>query len=281
MSDWGKYGVPKISEEPMMRREDSFCSEALPPSDDADGASVLQAAESSNTNIVKKETQEVYHLKIIVLSILFVSAIVTATCVYFFISKKEDRICVEQFQSNAAKILNAVGNSIDQTLIPLDSLAVELVSYARDSNSPWPFVTLPEFGLRMSKSLPLTDAMMIQYLPLVQPWQRADWETYVSRNNAWVNETMKLQETWDGYYGPITYNWTANNIIFGDAGDIEANVRYVYSVDGIVQHKIFLTKYFLLIQSPDGARMGSIPDRGGCTFCMLWLRIAWTAVFHF
>jgi hypothetical protein len=228
----------------MMRREDSFCSESLSVvqlSDDAEGASV-QAAESSNTNIAKKETQEVYHLKIIVLSILFVSAIVTATCVYVFISKKEEGICVEQFQNNAAKVLDAVGNSIDQTLIPMDSLAVDLVSHARASNSPWPFVTLPEFGLRMSKSLPLTDAMMIQYLPLVQPWQRADWEKYVSRNNAWVNETMKLQETWDGYYAPIDFNWTAKDIIYGDNGDIESNVKYVHSVGIVLLHKMFLTK---------------------------------------
>jgi hypothetical protein len=218
---------PKVSEEPMMSLGDSFSSQSIASIHTHDDVEVASEGESPNRNIVKKETQAVRRLKIVVLTILLLSAAVTATCVYVFVSKNEQEKCMEQFQSSAAKVLNAVSNSIDQTLIPMDALAVDLVSYARATNSPWPFVTLPEFGLRMSKSLPLTDAMMIQYLPLVQPQKRAEWEEYVSQNNAWVNETMKLQETWDGYNGIINYNWTARDIIYGDDGDIDANVRYV------------------------------------------------------
>ena len=208
--------------------DDSLFSEsvtAFQPDNDVDESG--ENAEAPNTAIGKKESQEVYHFKIIVLILLFIAAIVTATWVYIFISQKEEDDFTEHFQQNAAKVLDAVGSSIDQTLIPMDSLAVDLVSYARATDSPWPFVTLPNFGLRMSKAVPQTDAMMIQYLPLVQPWQRADWEKYAWQQNAWVNETMTLQETWDGFYGNIIYNWTAQDFIYGDDGDIEANVRYV------------------------------------------------------
>jgi hypothetical protein len=42
-----------------------------------------------------------------------------------------------------------------------------------------------------------------------------------------LNKTMAIEETCDGYYGPIGYDWKEKNIIWGDNGDIEANARYV------------------------------------------------------
>jgi hypothetical protein len=131
----------------------------------------------------------------------------------------------KQFHSYAAKVLDAVDNSIDRTLIPMDSLAVDLVSYAHATNSLWPFVTLPDFPLRLAKALPLTDALLLTFIPIVQPHRRKEWELYASQNDGWVNQTQQLQETWDDYYGSVTYNWNSSYTIFTDQGDLEANVR--------------------------------------------------------
>ena len=83
----------------------------------------------------------------------------------------------------------------------MDSLSVTMVSYARDQNETWPFVTLPDFGPRMAKLLPQTDAMLIAIVPIVKPYQRKRWETYSIQNDEWVNQSINIQETWDGYYG--------------------------------------------------------------------------------
>jgi hypothetical protein len=216
-----------------MTNDDSIVSESanvLNHSEEyreATGASE-QPAEGPQNTIGKKETQEVYKFKIIVLIVLFLSAIVTATCVYVFISKKEEEQFHEQFQSYAAKVLDAVGNSIDQTLIPMDTLAVNLVSYAHATNSPWPFVSLPDFGLRLAKALPLTDATILTFAPIVRPEQKLDWEIYADQSKGWMNDSMHLLENWDGYYGSIGYNWTTNPVIYTDHGDLENNVRYVH-----------------------------------------------------
>jgi hypothetical protein len=213
----------------MIINDDSLCSESatgLQNHGDTEDTSE-QPAEAPKNTIGKKESQEVYKFKIIVLIILFLSAIVTSTCVYVFITRKEEDDFQEAFQKSAAKVLDAVGNSVDQTLIVMDTLAVESVSYARASNSPWPFVTLPDFGIRMSKSIPQTDAALLTLVPFVQPWQKAEWERYADRNKYWLNETMKLQETWDGFYAPILYNYTTPDVIYTDWGDLENNVRYV------------------------------------------------------
>jgi hypothetical protein len=220
----------KDSSELMITNDDSIGSDSASGHQhlkDGDDTSERLAEVPTTTIIGKKESQEVYKFKIIVLIILFLSAIVTATCVYVFISRKEEEQFTEQFQKSAAKVLDAVGNSIDQTLIPMDTLAVDLVSYARATKSPWPFVTLPDFPLRLAKALPLTDAALLTFIPIVQPQQRAEWEVYVGQNEDWVNQTQELQETWDDYYGVINYNWNSSSTIFTDQGDLEYNVRYV------------------------------------------------------
>jgi hypothetical protein len=107
-----------------------------------------------------------------------------------------------------------------------DILATQYVSHARNQNETWPFITLPDFGARMAKLLPLTDAIYLGLLSIVSPEQREEWEAHSVQNDHWVNQTMMLQETWDGFYGEIIYEWQPNGVIYGYDGDIEANVRY-------------------------------------------------------
>jgi hypothetical protein len=206
----------------------SASSESASETTDLEGEVVPETtAATQDTILGRKETKEVYQFKVIVLFILLISAVVVATCVNIYVKKKEQSQFAEKFRVDASKILDTVGNSIDRTLISMDNLAVDLVSYARATNSTWPCVTLPNFALRMSKALPQTDAIVIYFLPIVKPSQRKKWEHYVSQNYFWLNETMAIQETWNGYYGPIGYDWVKKDIIWGDSGDIEANASYV------------------------------------------------------
>jgi hypothetical protein len=217
-----EYMANRLMESPSVASSDSM-SETT----DLKGEVVPETTTTSNTLIGKKASEEVYQFKVIVVLILLVSAVVVATSVNIFVKKKEQSQFAEKFRTDAIKILDTVGNSIDRTLISMDSLAVDLVSYARATNLTWPCVTLPNFALRMAKALPQTDGMVIQFLPIVKPSQRKKWEHYVSQNYFWLNETMAIQETWDEYYGPIRYDWKEKNIIWGDNGDVEANVRLV------------------------------------------------------
>jgi hypothetical protein len=173
----------------------------------------------------KKETKDVLHLKLFILVILIFSASTIASCVYIYITRNESAQFESKFNNDADKVLVAIGSSLHRTLGLLDSLAVTYLSYARDHNDSWPFVTLPDFGARMAKLLPLTDAVSISLLPIIHPDVRTEWEAYSLKNDHWVNESIALQETWDGYYGPIDYGWEPYGYIHGDSGDIEANIR--------------------------------------------------------
>ena len=177
--------------------------------------------------ISKKATKNVLHLKMLVIIILIASASTLAACAYVFLEKSETKQFESKFGYDAHKVFEAIGSSLDKTLGLMDSVAVTLVSYAKDKKDNWPFVTLPDFGPRMAKLLPQTDAFTITILPIVTPDQREEWEAYSIQNDEWVNQSITIQETWDGYYGPIVYDWEQYGRIHGDFGDIESNVRYV------------------------------------------------------
>ena len=138
--------------------------------------------------ISKKETKDVLYLKLMVLFILVVSATTIASCVYIYITRNETAQFESKFQNDADKVFVAIGSSLHRTLGLLDTLSVTYVSYALDQNLSWPFVTLPNFGARMAKLLPLTDAVSISLLPIIHPEVRHEWEAYSLKNDQWVND---------------------------------------------------------------------------------------------
>jgi hypothetical protein len=85
-------------------------------------------------------------------------------------------------------------------------------------------VTLPNFAVQAAKLLRLTDVMYINVLPIVHPNERVQWEKYSVWHDYWVNQSMAVQETWDGYYGPVIYDWEPTPEIHGIA-DIPYNLR--------------------------------------------------------
>ena len=217
----GSNTIPDLIGKPDLIRQSSVNSFS------DDGVSVAEKDEDSplGNAISKKETKDVLHLKLLVLFILVVAASTIASCVYIYITRNETSQFESKFHNDADKISVAVGSSLHRTLGLLDSLSVTYVSYARNQNDSWPFVTLPDFGARMAKLLPLTDAVSISLLPIIHPDVRNEWEAYSVSNDEWVNESIAIQDTWDGYYGPIDYGWEPYGYIHGDFGDIEANVR--------------------------------------------------------
>jgi hypothetical protein len=173
--------------------------------------------------LAKKETAAVVRLKGIVVLVLVAFTALVSTVVYFYLSSSEQEQFESQYHDDARKVLQGMGISLDQTLGSFDGLAVALVSHARETNQSWPFVTVPDFAVRMSKLLPLTKAININILPIVTPELRSDWEEYTVQNDAWINQGMAVQEAWDGYYGPVVYNGTQLGTVHGDFGDIPIN----------------------------------------------------------
>lgn len=201
-------------------------SESSGDDSDVTGAENTKAGSEKQGEIAKNETKAVLHLKFVVLIVLVCSAICVAVIVYKYTAGSEESLFEYQFRDDSSKVLEAIGSSLDKTLGTFDSLAVTLVSSARAANESWPFVTLPDFGVRVSKLLPLSNAVSINVLPVVTPGQRLAWEEYSLQNDRWVNESVAIQETWKDYHGPLIYDWEPNAVMHDDFDDLQYNLRY-------------------------------------------------------
>jgi hypothetical protein len=225
---------------------------------ESDSDSVLEGSNSNSANrdenkeqsIAKRETRDVWRLKFIVLAVLAASASAVASTVYFYLTWSQDASFEKQYEEDYQKVKHAIGASLDKTFGIMDSVAVTWVSAARMTNQTWPFVTLPDFAVRMSKLVPLTDAMNMNILPVVVPEQRQAWEKYAATNLGWINEAVKVQSEWAGYYGPLIDDWEPIPVISGDFGPLEKSIRYEdYSV---------CTSLFFLATSFSGLPTGTL-----------------------
>lgn len=195
-------------------------------SEDSDLKGAMQDELEPKEILAKKETSTVFRLKLIVMLVLLFSAVGVSTGVYFFASRQEESTFETQFTGASNKVLENIGRSIERNLDSFDSVAVTLISFTHNTNKSWPFVTLPNFAVRMSKILPLTNSAYISINPVVAPEHRKEWEQYSLENQFWINETMAFQETWKEYYGPVVYEWTPDPVIHGISGDEPYNIRY-------------------------------------------------------
>lgn len=150
------------------------------------------------------EIKKVFFLyRIFVLVVLALSIVGVAFTVYLYVSNSEERAFEEQFCEHAKKALDAIGISLDITLGAADAFVISMVSYARFSNSTWPFVTIPDFAVRSAKARSLSKAVFLSIHPVVLSDQRADWEVYSFRNDGWVEEGIEIQKRAKSYHGPI------------------------------------------------------------------------------
>jgi hypothetical protein len=93
--------------------------------------------------IAKRETNVVNSFRVVVLVVLAASMAAVGYAVYRFLSSSEKAEFEDNFHADANKVFESIGKSLDVTIGAVDALVVSMVSFARYSNSSWPFVTLP------------------------------------------------------------------------------------------------------------------------------------------
>jgi hypothetical protein len=115
------------------------------------------------------------------------SALGGAYGVYFYLKISEEDEFKHTFHENAELILRAIRKNFALTLGAVDAMAFNMVSSARSSGEDWPFVTIPDFGVRAAKVLALSEVAVLAVHPLVSDEEREQWENYTASNNNWVS----------------------------------------------------------------------------------------------
>jgi hypothetical protein len=191
-----------------------------------------QSATTSPTNA--NDTKRVVFFKVMVVTILIISATMIGMGIHRYIENSEQTTFEAKYHADANKVFAMIGSSIDKTLGTLNALSMLYVSYGNidsPNSTTFPFVTIPNYALQISKMLHLTDGLYISVVPIVTPNEKQAFERYMYEQDGWVNDTFAVQDVWDGYHGNKSadgYNWSRNNHIYGVFGDIEDNVtRYM------------------------------------------------------
>jgi hypothetical protein len=163
--------------------------------------------------IAKGEDTAVFRLKLLVLVILVVTTVGFAITVFLYTSDTEEDDFETQFSFDSTKIFESVGSTLDFTLGAVDSFLVGLVSFARFTNTTWPYVTLPDYAVRVAKLRSLSKAVLVTQYHFVTDGQRAKWENYSVANDYWVDESIEVQTNDETYKGKIiTDYWTRGDI---------------------------------------------------------------------
>jgi hypothetical protein len=222
----------------------------------------------------KRDAKRVWRMKLLVVLILMISAISIAVLVYIHVTNYEIQYFHEQFYNDADKVYNAIGSSFELTLSTLNAFSILLVTYSQNkyqegtngTKTAWPFVTLPNFAGQASKLLPITNGLYIAVLPIVTPSQKEAWEEYAYQHDDWVNESLALQEVWDGYHGNISYDWPRSESIYDNFDIVYPNVRYVFFCLKLLRREAFLCiQHFsvefvsnVISQSNDASSMANV-----------------------
>jgi hypothetical protein len=224
---------PGTSKHITATRRSSIHSLDSSDGEDSSDDSSSSSSSSSHTNdttakerpLANRETREVWIWKLTLLAVLSLSAIVTALAVHMYIQINDTQEFENDFASSAQKVLEAVDQSLETTLVSMDGLAVAIVSHARNTSQIWPEVVVPDFAMRAAKMMTLTDAIWVAVLPLVTTETRENWELFAKTHDQWLNESVHLQETYNLFHGPLDDATGHVEKVWGDFGDIEYGVE--------------------------------------------------------
>jgi hypothetical protein len=159
----------------------------------------------SSTILAKHETQHVKVLRTIVAIVLVLSTVGITLAIYFYVRHSEQSDLDIGYASDTDRILDGIGMSIHDSLGAMASLGTMMISFARQTNQTFPFVTMPLFAVTASRFLTLTAGIQLSIQPVVTSTQRLQWEEYAMNHEWWVNETKGVQEIDPFYYGEVPY----------------------------------------------------------------------------
>jgi hypothetical protein len=111
---------------------------------------------------------------------------------YFYTTNAETDEFEKQFNEDAIKVLQSLGESLDKAIAGVDAMVLNMLSYARDTNQTWPYVTIPDFEARSAKFLALTNAVVFLQFMLITPETRDKWEAYTAEHGrVWTEQSIE------------------------------------------------------------------------------------------
>ena len=142
--------------------------------------------EKASEDLAKKENAVVQCTRLVLLLILLCSTVVVCVTVFMYLRNEENDDFETQYRSDALKILDGIGGSLDETLGALDAYVSRMVAQQELTNRSFPFITVPAFGIQAAKLLKLARGYQLATVHFVKPEQRDEWIEYSVNHDSWV-----------------------------------------------------------------------------------------------
>ena len=146
-------------------------------------------------------------MRLLLLFVLLLAALGVSLSVFFYLDNEEEAKFQDQFQNDASKLLDSIASIFDNTLGPGDSLTVNLVAYARQTqtltNQSFPFVTLPSYGLQASKMLRVAKAFHVHTSFIVEENKADAWKEYADSQLHHIDEALDILDSDPDWTGEI------------------------------------------------------------------------------
>ena len=184
--------------------------------DDGDDDSIAGSVDNSNDSeetiseqLAKGETKVVRFLRAVVLLVLVVTATVVSFVVYRYTSDQERDEFLNSFNNHATKIVESLKINTASQMTAVDNFSTAMTNSAKETNSTWPFVTVPNFSTLARSTLSEVKALSILVNVVVRQEEREEWNKYVATHHGWKEEDIAFQASGgynkklnpDFYYG--------------------------------------------------------------------------------
>lgn len=150
-----------------------------------------QEEDRQRQTLARNESRAVFWLRIAVLGLLFCTAALVSSGVYWYATSDEQDEFEQAFAIHAQKILENLKDAFDQKAGAVGALACTItnthIMERRYGNLGFPFMTIPNFEVLANNVRVQADALAVVYAPLVSDEQRLEWEEYALENRGQVD----------------------------------------------------------------------------------------------
>jgi hypothetical protein len=98
--------------------------------------------------LARQENRAVAWLRVLVFFVLLVTAVLVSVGTYMYTRNDEEEDFENDFSANAAKVVEAFHDAVDQKLGAADTLSATITSIAMSTGATFPNVTIPDTEVR-------------------------------------------------------------------------------------------------------------------------------------
>jgi len=124
----------------------------------------------------KRESRNVFRLRLIVMGVLICTAAIVSSVVYMIVRDGQEQEFKNQYEGAASKVVAA----FEQIMIRMESVAGLATAYTSQGmhHNAWPFISMEEFPPQARNALALSGSLWIGMHPIITNNYFRAWDTY-------------------------------------------------------------------------------------------------------